>query len=149
MNIVFDMDNTIVDEFGATVRPGIIALLKRLKSDGHRLILWTHSKRSRARVILKDHGIFHYFDSFVFRENYDPLEKGLRKDIRKVKGDFLVDDDPEEISYMREIGRGGFLIQPFRKGRSPVGNELSTLYSAIGKAKTQMKGLFGLLRRKT
>ena len=39
MTIIFDMDNTLVDEFGATVRPGMRALLNRLKKENHVLIL--------------------------------------------------------------------------------------------------------------
>jgi len=30
-HIIFDMDNTLIDEFGSTVRPGITNFLKTLK----------------------------------------------------------------------------------------------------------------------
>ena len=80
MVIVFDMDDTLADEFGSALRPGIRELLERLRGDGHTLVLWTNSRRTRARDILRLHDLNRYFSSFVFREDYDPLEKGFRKD---------------------------------------------------------------------
>ncbi|HEX3047420.1 MAG TPA: NIF family HAD-type phosphatase, partial [Bacillota bacterium] len=97
MNIVMDMDNTLTDEFGSSVRPGIINFLETLKRDGHVLILWTNSTKERAVTILKDHRLHFYFSRFIFREDYDPQNIGLPKDIRKVEGDLLIDDDPDEI----------------------------------------------------
>lgn len=131
LTIVFDMDNTLVDEFGADVRPGIVALLNRLKREGHILMLWTNSKRQRAVEILSSHDLRKYFSKQIFRENYDPEEKDLRKDIREVKGDFLIDDDPQEIEYVKSIGKGGFLISPFRKGTTPEKTEIAALYKSI------------------
>ena len=141
MIIVFDMDNTLTDEFGSSVRPGIVNLLKQLKKDGHKLILWTNSRRDRAKDILFLHNLKQFFSSFVYRENYDPHEKGLPKDIRKVKGDFLVDDDPSEIQYVKSIKRKGFKISSYRKGSNPGSDELKELYRAINKSR-------GLFRKK-
>ena len=131
LTIVFDMDNTLTDEFGADVRPEIVALLNRLKREGHILTLWTNSKRQRALEILSAHNLRKYFSKQIFRENYDPEEKDLRKDIREVKGDILIDDDPQEIEYVKSIGRGGFLISPFRKGNTPEKTEIAVLYKSI------------------
>jgi len=61
MVIVFDMDNTLVDEFGSSVRPGIVDLLKRLRQSGITLVLWTNSRRDRAREILRIHDLHKYF----------------------------------------------------------------------------------------
>ena len=141
MTIVFDMDNTLVDEFGATVRPGIKALLYRLKKEKHVLVLWTNSTRNRALTILNDHDLRQFFNSLIFRENYDPQNRGLNKDIRKVKGDMLVDDDPVEISYVKSIKKKGFEITPFRKGNSPDKRELAKLYSII---KSSGRKIFGI-----
>ena len=55
MIIVFDMDNTLTDELGATLRSGIIVFLERLKKEKHELKLWTNSKKERALSILNDH----------------------------------------------------------------------------------------------
>ena len=141
MTIVFDMDNTLTDEFGSAVRPGIESLLQRCKKDGYKLVLWTNSKRERAKDILSRHDLDKYFSSFVFRENYDPQEKDLPKDIRKIKGDILIDDDPAEISFVKSIHKKGFKISSYRKGTKPNPEELSELYSYINKS----KGLFGKL----
>ena len=131
MTIVFDMDNTLVDELGASVRPGIKALLNRLKKENHVLVLWTNSTRDRALSIMNDHDLRQFFKMMIFRENYDPQNKGLNKDIRKVKGDMLVDDDPSEISFVISIKKKGFEITPYRKGNVPDKRELAKLYSII------------------
>jgi phosphoglycolate phosphatase-like HAD superfamily hydrolase len=133
MIIVFDMDNTLVDEMGSSLRPGILDLLKKLKADNHELKLWTNSKRDRANSILQEHKLKSYFTNFVFREDYDPEEKGNRKDIRNVKGDYLIDDDPREIQYVKSIGKDGFLISSFRKGSKVKENELNEIYKLIQK----------------
>lgn len=143
MIIVFDMDNTLVDELGSTVRPGIIDLLTRLKQDGHTLILWTSSSRERARTILHDHKMEGYFTKFVFREDYDTLGKGVRKDIRKVNGDILIDDDPKEIKFVKEIKKDGVLISPFRQRSNPSLEELDSIYAYIKKKSGWFKRFFG------
>lgn len=110
MNLVFDMDNTLTDEFGSSARPGIHELLTKLRREGHTLILWTNSTADRARTILVEHDLRPFFSSFRFREDYDPQNKGFPKDIRKVEGSFLMDDDPAEIRYTQKIGKEAFLI---------------------------------------
>ena len=143
MKIVFDMDNTLTDEFGSSARPGIERLLERLKKDGHTLILWTNSKRDRAKTILLEHNLRKFFEAFIYREDYDPEEKGLKKDIRKRDGDFLIDDDPSEIDYIKTIGKRGYRISPYRKGSNPSRDELDILYKEITKSKSILKKLFG------
>ena len=142
MTIVFDMDNTLTDEVGSTIRPGILSLLQRCKNDGHKLVLWTNSTRDRAKDILYRHNLSRYFSTFIFRENYDPQEKGLHKDIRKVKGDILIDDDPAEISYIKAIHKKGFRISSYRKGMKPNSKELSELYSYINKSDSLLRKFF-------
>lgn len=130
--IVFDMDNTLVDETGATVRPGVIDLILHLKREGHTLILWTNSRGERARQIIMDNNLRQHFSKFIFREDYDPDDKGLRKDIRRVKGDILIDDDPDEIKYVKSIGKTGFLVKSYRKGDRPDDDELKSLWKLPG-----------------
>ena len=141
MNIVFDLDNTIADDFGATLRPGMLNLLKRLKSENYTLILWTHSKKWKATTVIRDHNLRKYFSKFVFREDYDPEGQGLGKDIRKVDGDLLIDDDPKQIKYIKRIGRKGFLVTSYHKGYKIDRSELDKLYSYIKK----QSGLWGKL----
>ncbi|MEO5372746.1 MAG: HAD family hydrolase [Alphaproteobacteria bacterium] len=146
MIVVFDMDNTLVDELGKTVRPGMPALLSRLRRDGVTLILWTSSTRQRARIMLSEHGLDHHFSRFVFREDYDPRNQGLVKDIRTVNGDFLVDDDPKHVDFVRSVGREAFLIGTYRGDSSLDGGELERLYRRI-KGVALRKKLFGWVRR--
>lgn len=139
MIIVFDMDNTLADEMGASIRPGIIELLQTLKSEKHELKIWTNSKRERATSILQEHKLKTYFSQFIYREDYDPDDKGIRKDIRRVKGDFLIDDDPKEIQFVKSIGKDGFVISSFRKGAKVKAEELDEIYKVI----TSKSGFFG------
>ncbi|MBF0093009.1 MAG: DUF705 domain-containing protein [Alphaproteobacteria bacterium] len=131
MIVVFDMDNTLVDELGKTVRPGMPDLLKRLRRDGVTLILWTSSTRQRARIILSEHDLAGYFARFVFREDYDKDNRGAVKDIRTVGGDILVDDDPKHVHFVRSVGCEAFLIGTYRGGPSLDDGELELLYRRI------------------
>ena len=129
MNIVFDMDNTLADEVGATKRPGIDQLLAKLQSEGHTLSLWTNSTRERARTILRDHDLMRYFNSSIFREDYDPDSKGIGKDIRTINGDLLVDDDPKQIEYVKSIKKKGVLVKAYRKDMKIA--DTKKIYEAI------------------
>lgn len=135
MVIVFDMDNTLTDEFGSSTRPGIESLLTKLKRDGHTLVLWTNSTKERARWILFEHKLHRYFTTFVYREDYDPDNKGKHKDIRKVNGDVLIDDDLNEITYVKSIKKNGFKVIPYRKDKPLHHNEIEELYIFINKNK--------------
>jgi FMN phosphatase YigB (HAD superfamily) len=131
MIIVFDLDNTLVDAYGSSVRPGIAELLGRLNREGHSLILWTNSRKERAQEILRLHNLRRHFQACIFREDYDPDERDVPKDIRRVRGGILIDDDPQAIAYVRSIGRKGILIPPFRKGKATNRRELSDIYNLI------------------
>jgi len=143
MRIVFDMDNTLVDELGAQLRPGILAVLERLLAEKHVLILWTSSVAERARAILQDHDLERFFSAFRFREDYDPDNAGKPKDIREVQGDLLVDDDPRQIQYMKTIGKRGFLISAYRQGGKPNPQELERLSAEIAKAGRWYRRILG------
>ena len=64
MKIAIDMDNTIIDEFGSTLRPGILNFLEEI-STRHELILWTNSKRMRAMEIIDHFDIRKYFTKII------------------------------------------------------------------------------------
>lgn len=132
--VVFDMDNTLVDEFGATVRPQMVGLLKKL-SRSYELVLWTNSAQGRAKSILHEHALAQYFKKIICREDYDPAMKDLPKDLRKIGGRFIVDDDPKEVEFNKKNKIPGFCISAYRKsmaGRDYSG-ELRSLYAAIVK----------------
>ncbi len=142
MTVVFDLDNTLVDSFGGSTRPGIVALLERLRGDGHTLLLWTTSRRQRAHDILRLQDLRKFFAICICREDYDPEDRDILKDIRIVQGDLLVDDDPAEISFTKSLGKKGFLIPPYRKGDRPAPKELTELYRAISRGHRFLR-LFG------
>ena len=125
------MDNTLVDEFGSTLRPGITGLLKELKGRGCELYLWTNSTRSRAKEILSRHKLNHYFSKCVFREDYDPENKGIRKDIGKIGGQMLIDDDPGEIEHVKRLGLKGYVVKSYRKNSRTSGTEYRDILKLI------------------
>lgn len=114
MKIAVDMDNTLFDDFGQRVRPGILALLAELKADGHELVLWTSSTRERAVRILAEHKVVPLFASLRYREDYDPGNTGAVKDLRTIGADAIIDDDPKHVDFARSIGKLGILVTSFR-----------------------------------
>jgi len=123
MKIAIDMDNTIIDELGATLRPGIIDFLEEL-SERHELVLFSNSRRIRAMEILDHFDLRKYFIKIVSRENYDPEEKGLMKDIGMFDCGVLIDDDAAEIEYTKNKGKTGILIESYRKNKKLDEGEL-------------------------
>lgn len=141
-NIVFDMDNTLVDEVGSTLRPGIIDFLVNLKKMDLNLILWTNSSKERAKTILYNHKLNSYFSKFIFREDYDINNEGKYKDIRKVKGDLLIDDDPKEIEFTRKNKRKTYLIKSYRKNGITDKNEYIEIMKIINDKSDNILSVF-------
>jgi phosphoglycolate phosphatase-like HAD superfamily hydrolase len=123
MKIAIDMDNTIIDELGSTLRPGIINFLEKA-SVNNELILWTNSKRIRAMEILDYFNLRKYFTKIISIENYDPEEKGIRKDIAEYNYDIIIDDDIAEIEFNNKNGKIGILVEAYRKNKRIDENEL-------------------------
>jgi len=126
MKIAIDMDNTIIDELGSTLRPGIINFLEKV-SIKNELILWTNSRRIRAMEILDHFNLRKYFTKIISRENYDPEEKGIRKDIAEYNYDIIIDDDIEEIEYNKKNGKVGILVESYRKSKKIDENEMEKI----------------------
>ena len=123
MKIAIDMDNTIIDELGSTLRPGIINFLEKIYKK-HEIILWTNSKRIRAMEILEHFDLRKYFIKIISRENYDSEEEGISKDIRKYNYDMIIDDDIKEIEYNTNNGKIGILVESYRKNKKINENEM-------------------------
>ncbi len=132
MKIAVDMDNTLVDELGAKLRPGIVPFLEAL-SRGHELVLWTNSRKQRAYDILSHHGLRGYFSGMICREDYDPEEKGMRKDLGRFGIDCLIDDDPVEVEFNASRKKKAFLVKSFRNGASMDKNELAAILTALSR----------------
>jgi predicted HAD superfamily phosphohydrolase YqeG len=126
MKIAIDMDNTIIDEMASTLRPGIIKFLEEV-SKRNDLILWTNSKRMRVMEILDYFNLRKYFVKIISRENYDPKEKGIKKDIKKYNYDILIDDDIEEVEYNKINGNVCILVEAYRKNKKMDENELEKI----------------------
>jgi FMN phosphatase YigB (HAD superfamily) len=118
-----DMDNTLTDELGSSVRPGIPEFLDAL-SRNHELVLWTNSTRARAVHILYENGLREYFSKIIAREDYDPENRGIRKDLRMYDLDAIIDDDPEEISFNKANKKLSFPVESYRKGKKMRDTEL-------------------------
>jgi len=125
------MDNTIIDELGSTLRPGIINFLDTL-SKRHELILWTNSRRLRTIEILDHFDLRQYFEKIITRENYDPHEKDLRKDLRDYNYDVLIDDDNLEIEFNKNNGKIAILVEPYRKNKKIDENEFDRILEKYG-----------------
>jgi len=126
MKIAMDMDNTIIDEMASTLRPGIINFLEKV-SINNELILWSNSKRIRTMEILDYFNLRKYFIKIITRENYDPEEKGIMKDIGKYNYDIIIDDDIEEIEYNKKNGKIGILVESYRKHKNIDENEMEKI----------------------
>jgi phosphoglycolate phosphatase-like HAD superfamily hydrolase len=131
MKIAIDMDNTIIDELGSSLRPGIIRFLEEI-SARHELILLTNSRRIRAMEILDHFDLRKYFVKIISRENYDPDEKGLQKDIGIFGYDMIIDDDAAEIEFNRSKGKTGILVAAYRKNKKMDKNELNGIIKEYG-----------------
>ena len=131
MHIVFDMDNTLVDEFGRSMRPGMMDLLFQLSRD-HQLSVFTTSTKARARKILRDHDLTRLFKHIVCREDYVKKEgASMLKNIGIIKGDVLIDDDPKQIQHVQKLGKRGIRIAAYRHGKVMSKCELKTIAKAL------------------
>lgn len=109
------MDNTLVDELGQTVRPGIRGLLAELHEAGHRLTVWTSSTGARAGEILGLLGLAQYFSRVIAREEYDPANSGALKDVRSIAADWFIDDDPRQFAHAKEQRVKSLLVPAYRR----------------------------------
>jgi hydroxymethylpyrimidine pyrophosphatase-like HAD family hydrolase len=91
--ISVDFDGTIVEDAYPKIGKPIIfsfETLKKLQSEGHRLILWTYrcgSKLDEAVVFCKENGI----DFYSVNKNF-PEEVYDQKYSRKIHADLFIDD---------------------------------------------------------
>ena len=77
--------------------------------------------------IIEHFDIRKYFAKIISRENYDPQEIDLRKDISQYDYDILIDDDPEEIAYNESRGKTGILVETYKKDKKVDENEFKQI----------------------
>ena len=141
LRIIVDLDNTLVDEFGRQVRPGMVEFLEALGADGHQLILWTSSTGQRARAILAEHDLERHFGRLICREDYD--DSGP-KNIAEIGGQAIIDDDPAQTDAATASGALGLLITAYRGGPDPKPGELDEILKRIRRlAGPGFRGWFG------
>lgn len=91
--IAIDFDGTIVeDDYPRIGKPQLFAFetMKRLQSDGHRLILWTYrcgNKLDDAVLFCKENGLEFYAVNSSF-----PNEEFTGQESRKIGADLFIDD---------------------------------------------------------
>ncbi len=120
-------------------------LLKRLKADGHNLILWTNSVKFRTHDILKEHKLRNYFSRIITREDYDTEGADGIKNIKKIKGDVLIDDNPAQQRFAKKYGYHVFVVKSFLTSKKPLPGEFDNLYHKIDKL--NRGGLLALIRK--
>jgi len=147
MKIAVDMDNTIFDDFGRAIRPGMLTLLGKLKDDGHELVLWTSSSRPRALQILAWHDCARYFSALYCREDYDPENRGAIKDLRRIGADAIIDDDPKHCQAATDCGRIGILVASFRGGEDAWVDDLDAVYQRLCRQRNWFVRLWKRLAR--
>ena len=116
MHIYLDLDHTLIDELGQTVRPGMFELLESFKANNLQLSIWTASTKERAEPIIHELGLANYFTAFVYREDWwgDATLGGTQpKDIRYGNGDMLIDDSPRHCKFVESIGLKAFRVEPY------------------------------------
>jgi len=135
--VVFDVDHTLIDEKGESVRPGIVELLKSLRDNGVELAVWTASFKARSEPILRNLGLIEYFSDFTYREDYNTDSRrwiSVPKDIRKTNGDILVDDSQKQVDYVNSTGLIGYKMTPYASTEpynNPDMSELEELHRMI------------------
>lgn len=112
--LVFDLDETLGvalvnsnSVVGFKIRQGCLELLEKL-SLKYELVLWSVSNRSYVdKMLSRELGKF-------FKETYSWDEIPQRwKDIRIVKGDYLIDDDSYQKEMAEQVGLGNkYVIVP-------------------------------------
>ena len=115
--IAIDFDGTIVeDAYPKIGKPMIFAFdtIKKLQSEGHRLILWTYrngKKIQEAVDFCKENGI----EFYAVNSSYDEEEFDLNKMSRKIHADLFIDDR----NFGGFPGWGEIYHQLHKEGQAP------------------------------
>ncbi len=93
---------------------------------------------------MNEKGIEHFFSKIIAREDYDLNSQDGCKDIRRVKGDVIIDDNPEQAVFARKFSYHAFVVKPFTSSRMVSSDEFDSLHKRISKLNGGFfKKLFG------
>jgi hypothetical protein len=101
--VAWDMDNTLVDEFGGKTRPGVVEALQRLREKNVKLVVWTNSRGQRALDIMRARRLEQFFHALISRESYmlDEFEKNKPDFHKKIAAAF-----PREAEFQKKFESG-------------------------------------------
>lgn len=109
MNIFFDMDYTIIEVDDGRLRPGVEALLRSLRLEGHSIYIWSGLGNREEEIRLL--GLQDMVDGIFEKPttNYDNViaDKVARRKI-PCPPDLVVDDCSEIVAAL-----GGILVPPY------------------------------------
>jgi exonuclease I len=118
MNIVFTLNKTLTNESKTGLRPGAVELLEKLNKEKHNLILWTDLNKSETITFLIKKDIKKYFSKVIAREDFNPDEESNPiKNIKIIKGDVLIDNEPIQAKFGKENNYPVILIDTFEEDK--------------------------------
>jgi long-chain acyl-CoA synthetase len=107
---VFDVDGTILDSLtGTSLRPGVDELLRRLRAEGCRVLLWSAGGAGYARDRASQHGIDGLFDGFFDKDQRDAQGRYVPTFLATPLAATYVDDRPEDMP----IGAAIIPVSPY------------------------------------
>jgi len=128
MRVILDLDGTCIgdprDDRGQIMvspRPGIHNFLRELRRRSHTLVLWTAASREWVREVKATFPkLFSFFSEIYTRETKPACDRrhAYFKDIRRVGGDILIDNEPDFKMIADAEGQGHryIWIPTFRTG---------------------------------
>ena len=128
MNIFFDVDYTLIDDWNSSLRPHVREVFQRLVDDGHHIYLW--SGVGLRWEVVDRHGLRDLVRD-CFRK---PLHNHENERIRlgvPMRPDYVIDDHSEVVSAF-----GGFVIRPYYNGNRDD-NEMLRVYEDISRFRLQ------------
>jgi hypothetical protein len=101
----FDVDGCIVDSLtGASLRPGTVDILERLRAGGHVVVLWSAGGGDYARERAEQHGVAHLIDATYGKQTRGTDGRWSLTDFAEPhRPSVLVDDRPEDAPQDLEI----------------------------------------------
>ena len=104
---MFDVDGTLVDSLtGTSLRPGAEALLRRLRDEGHRVLLWSAGGADYARRRAEEQGLDRLIDGFHAKVDRDPHGRYVPDFLDGALAAVFVDDRPEDMPLGAEVVAG-------------------------------------------